>query len=349
MRKRLFLYLLSPLMLHHAFGQDIHFSQYFVAPQLINPSAFGVLNSFEAGMQYKGQWNSFTNGYTSFAAFANKSFKSKSDVNTSKAYSSVGLNVIYDKAGDNQLTHFKAELPVNVTKRISNTGFITAGLYAGFGQLAARNDNFTWGSQFDGYQYNSALSSNESNVAQTSNYVDVGAGLTHVVLKRGKETVDNSLPQNIIGLSVAHLNRPDYSIYGASNQQLGLRINFYEYYHLYFRNPAYSMVPSIMVQYQSNAYEVIFGSYFRRMYKQGTDSKTAKFLSLGLFYRLQDMCAVACLFELDKYTIGLNYDFNISKLVTTSRSFGGLEISVRMNTPFQHAFKSSGSINSRVL
>jgi type IX secretion system PorP/SprF family membrane protein len=348
MRKRLFLYLLSPLMIHSAFGQDIHFSQYFVAPQLLNPSAFGALNSFEAGMQYKGQWNSFTNGYTSMAAFVNKSFRSKKDQDADKAYLSAGLNVIYDKAGSNPLTHFKAELPVNVTKRVSNTGFFTAGLYAGFGQLSANNDKFTWGSQFDGYQYNSALGNNEVASLQNKGYVDVGAGITYLTIRKGKDATEVGSPQNILGFSVAHLNRPEYSLYG-SGDVLGMRINFYETYYWHFRNSAFSMVPSVMLQYQSKAYEVILGTFLRKMYKEGDASSRGRYIGLGAFYRLQDMCALSCFVELDNYSLGLNYDFNISKLVTSSRSFGGLEISLRMNSPFQYTYKSSGNIQGRSL
>ena len=349
MRKRFLLYLFPSLFVTNAFCQDIHFSQYFVAPQLINPAGFGVINSFEAGIQYKGQWNSFTNGYTSFAAFANKSFRKEKDVNTSKAYMSAGLNVVYDKAGANNLTHFKAELPVNVTKKVSANGFLTGGLYLGFGQLAVKKDDFTWGSQYDGYQYNSALSSNELNNLENKNYLDVGIGINYVLLPKEKNLADMNSPKNVIGFSVSHLNKPDFSLYGSNDQRMGMRINFYEQYHLNFDNSFYSLVPSIMVQYQLSAYEVIFGTYLKKSFKENADGKNTKHVSIGAFYRLRDMCALSCFFELNKYSIGVNYDFNISKLLNTSRSFGGLEISLKMNNPFKYANNETKSFNGRVL
>ena len=296
MRKKLVLYLLSAFATNTAFCQDIHFSQYFVAPQIINPAGFGVLNSFEAGLQYKGQWNSFTSGYTSVAAFANKSFKKQKDVNSSKAYASVGLNVIYDKAGSSPLTHFKAELPVNVTKQLSTTGFLTAGVYLGYGQIAVKNDNFTWGNQFDGYQYNSSFGSNEATGGQTKSYLDCGAGLSHVVLKRGVEVTS---PLNVIGFSVSHLNKPDYSLSGTSGQKLDMRINFYESYHFYFKNTPISVVPSVLFQYQASAYEVVLGASVKKAFKDNADTKKSKYASLGLYYRLQDMCALNCILELN--------------------------------------------------
>lgn len=343
MKKLVIICLSGILAINTASAQDIHFSQYFVAPQLINPAGFGVLNSFEGGLQYKGQWNSFTKGYTSMAAFANKSFRKQKDVNSSKAYFSLGLNVIYDKAGGNDLTHFKAELPVNVTKRISNSGFLTAGLYAGFGQLAVGNKNLTWGSQYDGYEYNSAVGYDESSAVQTKGYIDCGAGLSHVLMKKAK---DASVTKNVIGFSASHLNKPDYSIFSNGSQPLAMRFNFYEYYHIYFGTSPYSLIPSVMLQYQASTYELVLGGQLRKVLKDNGDTKQS--FCVGVFYRMQDMCALNCMIEMNKFSVGLNYDFNVSDLMTSSRSFGGLEVSVRMNSPFKYNLGASRIIGSQL-
>jgi type IX secretion system PorP/SprF family membrane protein len=342
MRKSVFISLLA-LLGNSVSGQDIHFSQYFVAPQLLNPAAFGVFNSFEAGLQYKGQWNSFTNGYTSMAAFANKSFKPQNKANTTSAYASAGVNFIYDKAGSGDLTHFKVEIPVNVTKRVSNRGFLTAGIYAGFGQLALKNNNFTWGNQFDGAQYNSTISSNEATIGQSKEYLDCGAGISYVSFKSDKDATEMSAPKDMFGLSVSHLNKPNYSLYDLADDQLDMRFNFYGHHYFYLNNPNVSIIPSLLVQYQASAYELVLGASVRKRFGEAGSQKYKAFQA-GLFYRLQDMCAVNCMFELNNYSLGLNYDFNVSKLVASSRSFGGLEISLKMNNPFRYAYKNPGTI-----
>lgn len=349
MKKQLFLYLITSLVATNAFCQDAHFTQFFLAPQLINPSAFGVVNSYEAGLQYKGQWNSFTKGYTTFAAFANKSFRKEKDLNTSKAYMSAGLNLLYDMAGTSQLTHFKVELPVNVTKKVSNSSYLTAGLYLGFGQVAIKKDDFTWGSQFDGYQYNSTLNSNELNTAQTKSYLDAGVGLNFVTLRKAKDLTDISTPKNVVGFSISHLNRPDYSLYGPNTQPLGMRFTVHEQYHIDIENTFYSLIPSIMVQYQLNAYEVIFGTSLRKSFRENAEGKGTKHISIGAYYRLQDMCALNCFLELNKYSVGLNYDFNISKLLKSSKSFGGIEITLKMNNPFKYSNNETKTINNKVI
>lgn len=343
MRKKVFIFF-STLALGTVFGQDIHFSQYYMGPQLINPAGFGALNSFEAGLQYKGQWNSFTNGYTSMAAFVNKSFRKEANVNTSKAYLSAGLNVVYDKAGSTSLTHFKAELPVNVTKRISSSSFLTAGLYIGYGQLAANAGSFTWGNQFDGSSYNSSLSSNEATVGQTHSYLDCGVGLSHVAVKKG---VEQNLPLNVFGFSVSHLNQPNYSLYG-SGGALGMRVNFYDYCNLYLANSPLSIVPSVLVQYQSKAYELVLGAALKRMFRDANDPKKTKSASVGVLYRMSDVCALNCMLEMNNFNFGINYDFNVSKLITSSRSFGGAELSLKMVNPFQYSYKNSKLLEKKI-
>ncbi len=343
MRKLLFLYVISGVVTGKVFAQDVHFSQFYVAPQLINPSAFGAVNSFEAGMQYKGQWNSFTKGYTSYAAVVNKSFKKQNYLNSSKAYVSAGLNMIVDKAGDNQLSHLKVEIPVNVTKRIAGSSFLTAGLYLGYGQLSIKNNNYTWGNQFDGYQYNNVLSSNEGTMIQSRSYLDCGAGLSLISL--GKEK-DVTYVKNNLGFSVSHLNRPNYSLYENAGESLNMRINFYEYLRVNLENPSLSIIPSLLLQYQAKTYELVLGANLRKAFKESAESKQA--VSMGVFYRMNDMCALNGMLELNKFNIGLNYDFNVSKLMTSSRSFGGLEISLKMNNPFRYVAPTSKTMDKQI-
>lgn len=342
MRKLL---IISSFIANALLGQDIHFSQYFVAPQLINPASFGVFNTFEAGAQYKGQWNSFTNGYKSAAAFANKSFKPKKRGSDKKAYLSAGLNAIYDQAGDGQLTHFKAELPLNVTKRVGAVGFFTGGLNVGFGQLTLKSNNFTWGNQFNGYEYNASINSNETSSALTRSYFDCGAGIAYTTFKREKNVTEMTSPKNTFGLSVAHLNMPAYSLTGSGGERLRMRFNFYEYHHIYFRNSNLSITPTLLVQYQGGAYEVVAGNYFRMRLQDDaryTGYHKSKYLSIGFFYRLKDACAMNVSMELKNYSLGINYDFNLSQLTPASKSQGGLEISFKVNDAFRHLYKGIG-------
>ena len=67
MSGRLNLLLYLPLLLlagGAARAQDLHFSQFFEAPLLRNPSLAGIFNGdVRVQMVYRDQWNSFTNAY----------------------------------------------------------------------------------------------------------------------------------------------------------------------------------------------------------------------------------------------------------------------------------------------
>lgn len=340
MRKLLFIFAIIAVI--DLRGQDPHFSQFFVAPQFINPSAFGVFNSFEAGMQYKGQWNAFTRGYRSYAAFVNKSFKAKRESNDYKSYAAIGLNIMYDRAGDNQLTSFKTELPFNVTTKVNSGGFLSGGIKVGFGQLSLKSNNFTWGNQFDGFEYNPAISSNEYGPTFTRFYFDCAAGISYSTYNKRRGFIETAEPKNLIGLSVNHFNRPNYSIAGVQKDRLKMRFNFYEYHHLYLEGTDISFIPSVLAQYQGGAYEVIVGTYIRKKYNSDskyTGYKKGKYMSLGFFYRLKDACAVNLMLEMKNYTFAVNYDLNVSKLRNSSKSMGGLEFSITVNDATRYLYK----------
>ncbi|MCW3078503.1 MAG: hypothetical protein JWO32_3112, partial [Bacteroidetes bacterium] len=286
--------------------QDIHLTQYFVSPQVINPAAFGVLNDFEAGIQYKSQWNSFTKGYTTYSAFANKQFRLK---NKKSGFFSVGLNCVYDKAGDGSLTSIIGGLPVNYSVKLNANNYFTTGLNVGYNQKTISATNLTWGSQFDGFNYNQALPG-ENRILQVKSAVDFGAGLAWISKKNGKTFTNISEPVNILGFSAAHLNRPMYSFYGGSNEKMKIRYNLYEYCHLYFEGSNVSVVPSLMVQRQGTATELILGSMV--CYKINNQSRItginqSSSLDFGVYYRLRDAVTLNTMMEYKNYIFGFAY------------------------------------------
>lgn len=324
------------------FAQDIHLTQYFIAPQNINPAAFGVLNDFEAGAQYKSQWNTFTRGFTTYSAFANKQIRMKKK---KSGFFAVGLNCAYDKAGDGNFTSIVAGLPLNYTVKLNTNNFFTSGLYVGYNQKTITATNLTWGSQFDGFNYNQALPG-ENRIMQAKAAVDFGAGLALISKKNGKKFTELQEPVNVLGISAAHLNMPSYSFYSESAERMKIRYDLYEYCHFYFDGSNLSVVPSFMAQRQGTANEFIFGSMF--CYKFSTQSyitglNQSSSFDMGIFYRFKDAVTVNTMFEYRSYIFGVSYDVNVSKLKPTSKSKGGLEISFKVRNPYKYLYKGFSS------
>ena len=329
-------------MAKNIFCQDSHLTQYFIAPQAINPAAFGVINSLEAGLQHKSQWNAFTKGFTTYSAFINKQITNNGKEN--RGFFSGGLNFSYDKSGDGKLTTTAGSLPINYSLKLNNNQCLTSGLSFGFAQKTLSSQNLTWGSQFDGLNYNQSLPSENRNKESIS-VLDLGAGIALINKPNGKRFAASTEPSNTFGFSVAHINKPNYSFYKKNNERLLMRFNLYESFNYCFEGSPYSISPSCMVQYQGGASEVILGAMFN--YKTGGESyltglNKSSTIGFGAFYRYKDAIALNAFAEVKRVMFGFSYDINTSKLRRTSNSKGGLELFLKIKNA-SHLYKGFGN------
>src|SRR5882757_5749812 len=104
MSGRLNLLLYLPLLLlagGAARAQDLHFSQFFEAPLLRNPSLAGIFTGdYRIQGVYRDQWNSFTNAYKT----GSFNGEYKMPIGQSNDFLTMGLQILYDKAGSAGLT-----------------------------------------------------------------------------------------------------------------------------------------------------------------------------------------------------------------------------------------------------
>lgn len=337
MKKNYLLYFIL-IFCYKFIAQDTHFSQYYVAPQFINPAAFGVINKFEAGLTYKSQWSSFTKGYTSYSAF----FNGRINNNKKKNYFSVGLNLQYDKSGDGNLTTLVGLFALNYSLKINSTHFISAGINGGINQKNISVQNLTWGNQFDGINYDPSLPSNEVIIPQSKTALDVGLGMAWVYKKKNSTFTDISNPKNIFGISASHINRPSYSFFSYGDEKMSIRYNLYEYYHFYFKDSRISIIPSLLIQYQAKATEFVLGAILR--YKPNSDSKITGIkqsyaVSAGFFYRFEDAGVINLGLDYKRYSFGVAYDVNLSSLKTATKNKGGLEVYIKLNSNATYMYK----------
>src|SRR3954463_10209807 len=78
------------------FSQDIHFSQFFEAPLLRNPSLAGIFTGdIRVQAVYRDQWNSVTNAYRT----ASLNAEYKMPIGKANDFITLGMQALYDKAG----------------------------------------------------------------------------------------------------------------------------------------------------------------------------------------------------------------------------------------------------------
>src|SRR6476619_5078783 len=113
------IYLLNFLLVFMIQGlraQDPHFSQFFEAPLLRNPSLAGIFaGDIRVQGVYRSQWGSVT------TPFVNGSFNAefKQPIGNSDDFITTGLQVLYDRAGATALTTTNVLPALNYHKSLS--------------------------------------------------------------------------------------------------------------------------------------------------------------------------------------------------------------------------------------
>ena len=191
MKNKLHIFILFLTSLN-VLAQDPQFTQFYAAPQYLNPAYTGLTVEHRFVANYRNQWPGIRKTYqTMMAAY---------DYNISDVSSGIGIFAMQDVAGTAGLKHTQAGLSYAYRFTVRKTSELRAGVSVsynmkslGFSKLVF-NDQFVTGSStsLDGTTYGQR------------NFVDIGAGLLFNSAKVW------------IGAAVKHLNRPNTSLIGGS-------------------------------------------------------------------------------------------------------------------------------------
>ena len=132
-RKLVGFFLMLIISAQQTYAQDLHFSQFFEAPLLRNPSLAGIFTGdYRIQGVYRDQWNSITNGYRT----GSFNGEYKMPVGNSNDFITTGLQVLYDKAGTVALTATDILPVLNYHKSLSaeRNMYLSAGFSAGIVQ-----------------------------------------------------------------------------------------------------------------------------------------------------------------------------------------------------------------------
>ncbi len=315
-----------------SWAQDAHFSQFFEAPLLRNPSLAGIFTGdIRAQLVYRDQWNSFTNAYRT----GSFNIEYKAPVGRTDDFLTIGLQTLFDKAGTAGLTTTDLLPALNYHKslRSDKMMYLSAGFMAGLVQKRIDRSKITTDNQFTGGAYNPAIADGETFASPNYSYFDASIGGSF-------NTSFGSDNQNsmFIGLGYHHINRPKNSFYRSADAALnpkivvsvGAKLNV-EDYNYFTLQADYS---------QQGAFkEGIAGALYS--HKIGGDPEDPEYvISGGLFFRWADALIPVLKVDYNPFSVAISYDVNISTLKTVSMSRGGIELSVSY-TGFLNRYNSS--------
>lgn len=312
---------------------------------LINPAQAGAYKDFEVFANYKTQWTSIspnafkTMMFTYDTRLMQKKWKTK--------WLAAGFNIYNDKAGDGGMATTQATASIGYHTMLSDKSTLGGCLFGGYARRGINYSNLTWDEQ---YQNGSYSPSNPSGETQYQNkdkfgYPDVGMGILYQYTKGQLFSTANDMVIVHAGLSLFHLNHPNYSFYGAP-EKLYTKIVGHADVLVGVKNTNFAFMPGFIYMRQGPSAEIYPGCFFRYMLRE--ESKFTGFVKgasimFGTHLRAGDAFIPSVQLEVAEYTIGISYDVNISGLKTATSGKGGFEISLRYGSPNPFLYKSAAS------
>ncbi len=317
------------------YAQDVHFSQFGQTPQLINPGASGVFDGSVRGiLNYKSQWSAFGDPYNTYAASFDVAIAKGNGRN---AYFGLGANFYKDVAGESNFGNFQAGLSISGILPISDNHTISLGIQPAFGQYSASLAKLTWGSQFNGEEFDTDLNSNETFGLNASKYFDLGAGIYYEFKNSTTEFLGSDISSFNIGVAGYHLNKPKQDFLKDTEDNIPMKIVAQFAGTFDIRGTKVALVPSMFYATQGPYSETTPGMLIK--IKIGNSTKyTGIFKQGGVYfgghYRIKDAIIPQVYLEFTDYMIGVSYDYNNSELSSVTGGNGGFEISIRyVNKP----------------
>jgi len=298
----------------HSTGQDIHFSQFFEAPLLRNPSLAGIFSGdIRVQAVYRDQWNSVTNAYKTGSMNA----EYKLPIGKANDFVTAGLQILYDRAGTVSWvsTHILPALNYHKSLSIERNSYLSLGFMGGPVMRSFDRSKMTTNSTYDG------IGDGETFVEPKYTYIDGAVGMSY-------NTQLNDNPDNniFIGLAYHHFNRPRNSFYRNATALVepkwvasgGLKLSV---------TPASYITLQADHSRQGKFQETVAGALYGIKLGQDIDHP-AYTLHGGAFLRWNDALIPVIRIDYNPFSVSFSYDVNISKLKTSSYGRGGFELGV---------------------
>ena len=330
-QKLLFLIFFNTLLGLALNAQDPRFSQFYTAPQLLNPALTGVFDGeYRINVHYRNQWNSILNksAFVGYAAGGDYRYNVADN-----DYAGFGLQLLNQNSGDGDLARTQAHLNGSYIKQLGGGSYggpdyyLAAGAQLGFGQLSTNWNKYWFSKQYDAnsQSVNTGLNSGESGQNRSGTYLDFGVGLLWYAVFDEKSSI-------YFGGSLAHLNKPNISLYDNSNEILYSKWTFHGGGEFKL-SPYLSLLPNAYFTGQGPSLETVFGTSIR--YSNGDWQEFS--IRAGTFGRVNnrldkfnnfESTIVSLAFEFERWMMGISYDINFSDLQRVTNSRGSFELAL---------------------
>ncbi len=306
--------------LQHIHAQDLHFSQYFNTPLLVNPANTGFTPDVDwrAGVNYRNQYSSLTtNPYKTMSAWGDAQlFNNRFD----NGWMGIGGAVMKDVAGAGNLSSTRAYGAVAYHQMVGMASLLSIGFNVGYISKKVDFSKLTFDNQWNdfGQFFDVTIPSGENFAYSQVAYFDLQAGLNYAYFPNDQTYLN-------AGMSISHLNRPRESFFSSQTINSKLDVRYTAFLNAAYKlNDQWIVNPNAYVSKMGNVYEVVGG--INANYNLSGDGSLQAIG--GLYYRYQDAAIPMVGFQVNDFKITASYDATTSSLGSYNNRYGAYEISL---------------------
>ena len=304
MKRIIYLFILSFIILNDSFGQDPTFSQFYANALYLSPSFAGATEEYRFALNYRNQWPAVPGVFTTYSISFDKAMPNFN--------SGIGVLAVYDVAGSGNLSTTNIGLLYSYDFNINKEWHVRPGVNFKFYYL---------GLDIGKLRFNSQITNSGTSPSVTpppfDNVADIDFATSALLYNESIWA----------GITIDHLLTPKTSFYG-NDDKVPVKLNFYGGMQIIKKTRLRQKLQEVLsvamnFQKQGNFYQSDIGLYY---YKDP--------LIFGLWYRgiplITSQAGDAIIgligIKTSQVHIGYSYDFTISNLISSTS--GAHEISL---------------------
>ena len=334
--KKLYILLSVLLLALTGTAQDVHYSQFYNAPLLLNPALTGLTSGGgRVSIIYRNQWFGATGGGFFKSPYMTTAISGDLPIKIKKDALGLGLFIANDQAGANTFSTVITQASVSYIKTLGKkyNHRLSAGFQIGYTFQSIKTENFQWASQFstENNQFSpSTTSYNPENIGSNRvGYLNMNFGLfwyskltDAVAMYTGGSFYNVTTPNHTI------LPNQKRDLYWRWNVHGALDITLGEKYHI---------LPSGQFMRQGVNDQLNTGLGFGVDFKErGKRNQDPMALTIGVYNRIHnltkgvtsDAIVPYIAFDIKRFRLGITYDATISRLKDSGPGVGAFELSV---------------------
>ncbi len=230
-------------------AQDVSLSQFYACPLYLNPAFAGTAAVPRIALQYRNQWHSFSNAYSTYSAAF--------DFPVKKLRGGLGLFIMNDSQAGNNYRSLQFDAAYSVMVRISDTYFLHGAVQGGYHEHSLDINKLVFPDNVDINYGNHGISREVEYLSDSRfSYTDFSTG----VLLYSKRYFG--------GLALHHLAEPQQSFYAAEGNDaklnrkytahFGARLPVFLYGH---QRKKFDISPQLVMQYQGSFGQLNYGLF----------------------------------------------------------------------------------------